>query len=175
MSIKKDANHETGSVSFDFGNGRSFTATLANLPDNIKQALMVHGLSQKLGDSYSGALKAVSDGEADTVEQYAEECVQSVYATLQAGQWSATRTGGGSAPRTPMVVEAIARVQGIAIEAAQAAYDRLTEDQAKQLARIQAVKDAVAIIKAERAAARAEAAKARAGQGGEDLGAILGL
>ena len=59
MSTKKELivneNAEATGVRFTFDNGETFPADLHALPEAMIYRLAVHGLSQKLGDSYAGA------------------------------------------------------------------------------------------------------------------------
>lgn len=156
MTIKKVVDAEAGVVQFDFGNGETRTLSLANLDSAIVRRLALHGLSQKAGDSYAGAKSAVDDGEAPSVEAYAAGAVDAVWSQLTAGTWTATREGGG-APRVTILVEAYARLKGCTIEAAQEAIGQLTEDEQKLVRKVDAIKKAMAAIKAERLMKQASA------------------
>lgn len=75
-------------VSFKLGNGKVLHADLDTLPESVVKQLVIHGLSQKVGDSaagfaagqdYSGAFEAMTQ----TLE------------SLQAGEWNRRGEGVG--------------------------------------------------------------------------------
>ena len=74
-------------VTFEFATGEVEEVSPSDLPAEIQKQLILHGLSQKLGDSYSG--------------EDADKChaiFSGVLKNLVEGNWSA-RSGGGGAPR----------------------------------------------------------------------------
>ena len=170
MSIKKSIDAEARTVTFDYGNGRTSVLRYDELPEPMKIYAALHGISQKAGDEYSGALKAVNDGDAETVEAFAEECVSHVWTNLLAASWKAARAAGSGGGRTPLIVEALMRLKGM--EAAEAAelIGRLTEDQQKNLRKQPAIQSAIAAIKVERLQKQASA-----GGSTEAVDAILGV
>ena len=71
-------------VTFTFATGETEVVKPADLPAEIQKQLMLHGLSQKLGDSYSG--------------EDADKChavFTGVLKNLTEGSWSARSGGGG--------------------------------------------------------------------------------
>lgn len=139
---------------------------LNDLPQPIQQRLMMHGLSQKLGDATAGA--------------DLEECLPRVKAVAEAlhdpDGWT-TRVPGTAGPRTTQLAEALAAVTGKPIEEAAAVVADLDDDQKKELRQNAQIKAELAKIKAAAAAAAAEkAAKAAEGDegGGVDLAALVG-
>ena len=76
-------------VEFQFSDGKTLQVYSGDLPDNVQMLALCHGLSQKIGDSYSGAsgptearqkadttIKALLDGDwnvrADVITDLAE-------------------------------------------------------------------------------------------------------
>lgn len=115
------------------------------IPAETLSRLAMHGLSQKIGDSYAGA-------EAE--ESYARAAA--VAKDLQEGNWS-TRVAAGS-PRSTQLAEALHRVTGKTLEEACAKIEELDDESKKGLRTHPQIKAALAAIKSEKAAA--DAAKA---------------
>ena len=134
-------------VRFDFSNGTSIDALLTGIPFEIKERLAIHGLSQKLGDSYASA------GDKGWSVQDCADTMAEVLRNLQDGVWSAA---GGSGVN--ILAEALARLSGKTVEEAVEVIGRMTDDQVKVIAKRPDVKAEVAKIKAERAEARAKTA-----------------
>lgn len=152
---EKDFDLDTGEVSFAFGNGETVKVIVDLLPDDMKRTLMLHGMSQKGGDSYAGAKGNFAEGIANLKE---------VIAALQAGQWNGGRDGEGK-PRLGELSAAIARVKGVSLEdataAVTAAYEA-GETGAEKLKTWRAhpkIKAAIAAIRSEKAQKELEAAE----------------
>lgn len=132
-----------GCIRFVLGNGVEVQASLADFKQEILDGLVLHGLSQKVGDSASGFSKARDFHGAFGA-------MQSVVDGLLAGNWS-TRSGGG----TSDLVQAIAELQGASLEDAQAAVDKMDEPTLAAVRKHPAIKSKVADIVAAREAERA--------------------
>lgn len=145
-----------GAIRFVLGNGLEVRAVLAEIPKGVQEQLMMHGLSQKVGDSAAGFSKA-------TDYSGAFGAMQQVVDNLLAGQWSTRGQGGGISD----LVQAIAELRNVDLEQAQAAVDAMDEEQLKKVAAHPAVKAKVADIKAERLKKAAENAP--------DLDELLGV
>lgn len=140
---EKEYDLDTGVVTFTFGNGRSIEVDSNSFPEEIRKQLMLHGIAQKLGDSYAGA-----KGDYSTAIQNVEDIIEQ----LRAGVWRAARGEGDARPRLAELAEAIARIKGAALEAATAAVEKATDDQRKQWRSNAKVKAVIAQIRAEKAA-----------------------
>lgn len=140
---KKEINGTNLIISF--ANDKQLVVAFAELPDDIKTQLAMHGLSQKVGDSYASA---------ETVED-AVSAATRVAEDLKAGNWSVRRAGEGS-PRTTLLAEALARLAGRSIEEAMEVLNDLSEEDQKKLRQDPGVKKVMAEIKLERAAKAAE-------------------
>ena len=147
--VTKEAK-ETG-VDFTFQDGTVLSAELSALNPEMINKLAVHGLSQKVGDSYSGE-------EAANCQTIAE----AVWKTLTEGEWS-TRSGGGGGPRISQLAEALARVTGEEIQACVGTIAEMDDDGKKDLRAHPQIKATIAEIKLEKAQADAEKAAASAG------------
>lgn len=113
---KKVADAESGTVQFRFRDGSSQTISLAELDGQTIRLLALHGLEQKIGDSYAGAQDAVDEGKATDVLSYTKAQAARVIANLKAAVW-ATREVGPS-----RLVIAVAEALGIDL---QTAHDRI--------------------------------------------------
>lgn len=99
----------------------------------------MHGLGQKLGDAKSGATAA---------EKY--EMSQRIKESLESGSWDLT----SRAVDVSIIIEAVARVKGVAIEAVRKAVENAGEDGLEKVKAWKAnakVVAAIAKIRAERA------------------------
>ena len=110
----------------------------------------MHGLSQKLGDSYAGADIAESFGRCSAVA-----------GDLKDGNWS-TRVAA-SGPRTTQLAEALAAATGKTLEEAAAKLETLDEEGKKGLRAHPQIKVQLAEIKAKKAAEAAAKAAADVG------------
>jgi len=135
---------EDNGIEIEFATGQKIVATLDEFSEDIVQKLAIHGLSQKLGDSYAS-------GEPDEAFGRAEV----VYKSLLDGDWT-TRTPG--APRTTQLAEALAQVAGVKLEQAQDKINEMSDEDKKNLKKHPQIKAALATIKAKKA--QEDAAKA---------------
>jgi len=157
MATKKASKKVEGTtVTIEFATGQTLTANAADLPDEMKRNLIVHGLSQKLGDSYAGA-----------DEKEAFDCANRVLEGLMKGEWSTRGEGGGG--RASMFLEALAAVLGLSLDEAKAKFDSKTEEEQAAIKNHPQIKTKTAEIKAARA--QADLAKAQAAAS-ENAGAL---
>lgn len=146
MAEKKASKTIDGDViTIDFSTGEQLVADLSTIPQEIIHRLAMHGLSQKLGDSYAGA--------ADE-ERFAK--ASGVFGDLAEGNWS-TRVAAGS-PRTTQLAEALAAATNKELAEAVALLETMEDEAKKQLRKHPLIKAELATIKA--AKATADAAKA---------------
>lgn len=137
---KKSVTDDT--VVFSFADGETITASLSGFSDDILTRLALHGLSQKMGDSYAGAESVI---EARTL-------AQSVLDNLRNGLWAVKATRGGK------IVEAIVRATGQNFETVLTKWAGMDDKEKAAIRKHPDVKKALAEIEAERAAKLAEAA-----------------
>jgi hypothetical protein len=169
---KKTVDTETRIITIQLEDGSSTSHALDSLPPAIITQLALHGLSQKLGDSYAGAENAVAEGEAETKVGFAKSAVARVWTQLSAGEWSAKREGTGG---ISMLARAIAEVLGITPEDAAAKVEGMDKETKKKVQSSPKVAVALAKLKAAAAARAAERAAAAAeAAGGEDVASLLG-
>lgn len=144
----KEYDMDTGLVVFTFGNDKSVEIDSNRIPEETRKQLMLHGISQKAGDSYAGAKG-----------NYAEaiSAVESIRDQLYAGVWKAAREDDAR-PRLAELAEAIARIKSVALEAATAAVEKATDDQRKTWRSNAKVKAVIAQMRAEKAAKALEEA-----------------
>ena len=109
--IAKKVPMENG-VMFNFADGTKRGFDLDDLPEEVVRRAAIHGISQKLGDGYSGI----------TSVKEAIQVVDAIWEQLQTGDWNA------KVSRTGKYVEAIARVFNIDTAEAQAKYDAIKDD-----------------------------------------------
>lgn len=141
--LPSDVGGQPSSVRFVLGNKLEVAVSLEQLDAQTKERLMLHGLAQKVGDAAAGFSKT-SDFSG------AFGAMQAVADNLLNGVWT-NRSGNGAGD----LVQAIADLQGVSIETAQAAVDRMDEEQQTTFLKHPAIKAKMAEIKAERAKANA--------------------
>lgn len=124
---------------------KKFTVDLAKYPTSIyvPSDAARHGMKQKFGDAASGGTPE---------EKYAE--VQEIHASLKEGKWERTST----IDMTPLICEAISRLQKVPLEKVLAKLGNLPE-KVKEYGGNAQVKAEVAKIRAERAAKVAKDSK----------------
>lgn len=142
-----------GILTVAFPHGKQVTVNVAELSPEIQRELMEHGLKQKVGDSYAGALTS-EDAYAKAVE---------VADALKAGQWNPGRTGASGD-----IVEALAMETGKPLAECADVIARMDKDRRKQLKENARIKMHLATIQARRMAERAETAT------GPDLMELIG-
>lgn len=152
----KDYDLDTLEVFFKFGNGEELVFDTKKCSEEIRTTLMLHGASQKIGDSFAGAKGNFVEGI-----QSAKDVIEQLYA----GAWQASREGDAR-PRLAELAEAIARIKGVPLDAATAAVEKGTDEQRKAWRSNARVKLEIQKIRTEKAAAALEAAAA---QGEKDV------
>lgn len=128
-------------VTFEFANDTSIVARLDDLPEDIVRRLAVHGLSQKIGDSYASASNV-----AEAIER-----AQDTLDMLVGGDWSVGRESTGG-----ILAEALARATGQELDECQRLLKGMDEDAKKELKKHDSIAAALAAITSERAAAKAD-------------------
>ena len=78
-----------------FANGETLAMRGDALNSDVQQYAMMHGLKQKLVDSAAISRNPETGRPATVEDKY--QAVKTVYDRLLAGQWNATREGGGGA------------------------------------------------------------------------------
>lgn len=144
---KKSYDESTGVVSIEFGNGKVVELDTNTCSPEMKTLLMLHGASQKIGDSYAGAKGDFASAIASA---------QGVIDQLLAGEW--TSSGEERGPRLAELAEAISRIKNVDVAKAMAAVEKATDEQRKAWRSNAQVKAAIAQARAEKAQKALEAA-----------------
>lgn len=138
-----------GFVRFEFADGQYLQCDMNDLTSNdIIGRLALHGISQKVGDSYAGA-----EGITE-----ARLMAEGVWKNLKAGVWALKAVRGGK------IVEALHRITGKAFDECLEKWASLGDDAQKALKKHPDIKRVMAEMEAERAKALSENA-----EGGTDL------
>lgn len=154
----KKVREDLSGIDFEFAHGAVLEINLDDLSEEVQTNLMLHGLSQKIGDSYSGSK------DSEEAFKFAAGTVQ----RLKDGEWKAAREGGG-VKRTTILVEALERVfPDQSQEACQDKVAAMSDEQIKGLKAHPQIKAAIAAITAERAIERAKKDAAAAADAGGD-------
>lgn len=140
---------DDGLAIFAFGDGEKLTANVSEFSEEIKFELMMHGMMQKVGDSYASA-----KGNYEA----AKKAARAVIDQLANGQWTASRATGEAKPKTGELVEALAAIKGIDVSTVAAAVEKASDEQKKVWRRHPAVAAKIAELRAERALAKAKKA-----------------
>jgi hypothetical protein len=153
--VATEAGLPTGIIKFLFEDTTEQPVDLISLTDEMKFRLMVHGASQKIGDSYAGA-----KSEPDPVA-FAKTAVSETIDQIVKGLWRVTASGG---PRVTDLATVFAKVNGFSIEEAVEFVGGLTDEDVKALRKKPKIAAGLATLAAERAVAKAAAA-AKAAEG----------
>lgn len=145
---KKVVSEDRSTVRFEFTHGQTLDCMLSALPEEIKAELIVHGIKQKVGDSYA----AVSD-PAEAMTHAGK-----VWERLVAGDWRVAREGGGG-QRITDLVKALSNVTGKSLDECIDVVDGLEKAQKSALRKHAQIAAELARISAERAAAKAAEAE----------------
>lgn len=151
--LSSSARPEATGVRFIFGNGKEMVVSPSDLPESVVHCAILHGIAQKLGDTYAGAENV----------QEARESFDSMLERLLSGEWVAERKASG--PSTTLLVEAISRV--LSKNGRPVNVENIREKVQGKEARDAALRNPVFAaeyenIKVERAAARAKEANEKA-------------
>lgn len=156
---------ERNTVTFDFIDGGSpLVCDMSKLPPHIVARLALHGLNQKVGDSFAGP---------DTDARHE---ASSTFSELVAGQWTMRGTGEPKAPTllTEAVMTVVNRQRGalqppqapVTIEQTRAFLEEMSDEDRKAMKSEPAVAAEIAKITAERARDKARVAAHRAKEAG---------
>ena len=141
---------DTSTVIFAFGNGETLSLSTDELNDDMKQRVGLHGINQKVRDSFAGVKGVFAEGIANA---------KAVIDQLKQGQWRAARGEGEAKPRLGELAAAIARLKGIDVAVATEAVEKADDAKRKEWRAHPRIKAAIAQIRAEKAQAELEAAK----------------
>ena len=83
-----------GQLLLIFANGERLGLRMAQLTQDVLQMAVLHGLKQKLVDAAAISRNPETGRPATVEDKY--QAVKTVYDRLLAGQWNATREGGGA-------------------------------------------------------------------------------
>ena len=156
---EKDIDEETGTVSIAFTDGSSADVELSSFSENIQKMLALHGLSQKLGDSYASVKGDVAAAKTK---------FEAVLTQLQAGEWKKAREAGEGGSKVTELAAAIAQYKGADLDKAMAVVAKATKEQLAAWRANPKLKAIIADIRARKAAERAaKAEKDAAAKGGE--------
>lgn len=145
--------NDDGSLTFEFATGETETVNPGDFSNEIQKQLLIHGTSQKLGDSYSG--------------EDADKCFtifSGVLTNLTDGNWSA-RAGGGGGARISQLAEALSRASdGETVETCVMTLSAMSDEEKAAVKKHPAVQAAIAELKLEKAQAEAKKLKAELGK-----------
>ena len=139
-------------VVFSFSNGNKLICDISDLTTDMVNRLALHGIAQKVGDSYASA-ESVSIAIASA---------QEVWNNLINNVW-ATRAIGGK------LAEALSRATGKPLDECVGKLGKMSDDEKKALRKHPLIKLAIAKIDKENAEKAAQVET----EGGEDLSALF--
>ncbi len=145
---KRTAHPEAVALLFKFSDGDTVTVDPSKLGQDVLKCATFHGLSQALGDSYSGA-----EGNVDT----AKTLLNARLETFMSGKWANVGEGGGG--RVTILAEALHRAKPdkyATVQDAIAAVGEWDSDKKKGARKLLA--GTIAEIEAERAAEKVKKA-----------------
>lgn len=151
--MKKTIDAEKGTVTFQaLGNEDAVLfeeiVELARLTEANQRHAPLHGISQKVGDSYAGA---GGDDVADPLE-FTRQAIVDTREQLYTGEWKSAGVGG---PRVSDLAQAISQLNGEPIEKVVEDLKGATDEQRKKLRKKPAIAAKIAAIAAQKAVERA--------------------
>jgi hypothetical protein len=153
--VKKASAAVEGNVlTISFAHGEEITINANDLPGEMKSACLLHGLKQKVCDSYSGS---------KTPAEAMEKAGATIKAIME-GNWT-VRVAGEGGVRVTQLAQALANATGKSLEEAVEVVGGLTAEAKKELAKVPAITQAIAKIQLEKAQAAAAAAEGAAEEG----------
>jgi hypothetical protein len=138
-----------GKLTIAFGNGEVREIALDDIPTELHPDLAMHGLSQKIGDSYASAKGDYTYAIAQT-ERLIEQ--------LKNGEMRASRGTGESKPKTGELAAAVARFKNVSIEVATQALESKTDEEKKLIRNNANIKLIIQQMRLEKAQKAADAA-----------------
>lgn len=159
--IEKSYDLDAMSLSISIGgeSGKELEFATSDLSDEIKANLLMHGLSQKLGDSAASVKAKLKDGlgREPTDEELISAVVEAIngsWKNLENGDWKASRGEGEAKPRIGEVALAIARLRSMDVEEVQRLVAATDKEKVKQWRKHPQIQAEIAKIRQERAAER---------------------
>jgi|688.fasta_scaffold725275_1 hypothetical protein len=135
---------------FTTATGETLTVEAAALSDEIREAAMMHGLKQKIGDA-AALSRNPETGRSATIEDKYNAMIE-VFTRLQAGQWNKTREAGEGGGAGGLLFKALCKVKADKTPAEIRAYlDGLTKEQQAAVRKVPAVAAAIEEIRAAQA------------------------
>ena len=173
MPIKKIPLLEEKAVQITFDDGEVFAGPLSALDPSIVEQLAIHGLGQKLGDSYAASKEIRESGE--DVDQWAKDNVKRVWGNLVNKLWTVRGEGGA---RITQLVQAVFDVyskkdESLTVQAVAEKLADMDKDDKASLSKSKSIAARIAIIQAEKAAEKAKIAAAAASDESADEGPEL--
>ena len=86
---------DSAALTLNFANGKEIIISTNSLQNGLLYMAAIHGLKQKLVDAAAISRNPETGRPASVEDKY--QAVKAVYDRLLAGQWNATREGGGNA------------------------------------------------------------------------------
>ncbi len=161
--VMNEAGVPTGVIRFEFDDKTTQEIDVNSLSEATKFRALVHGISQKVGDSYAGA-KAEENPLA-----FAKQAAADTIAQILAGDWKAAREGGPRVTDLATAFKSVSDAQGqpITIEEAVAFLGTLDEEQTKAFRKKPKIASALAQIALAKAAKKAEELAKKAAEAAE--------
>ena len=141
-----------GTVTFTVMGGKPIVASLAKIPKEVQQHLMVHGLAQKIGDAITSAQAEAKESGADMAGAGNSTAVAEIDKLVR-GVWAERTSTGG------ILVLALSRIMKKTEDEVRAALAKKSEAEIEKYEADSRVKAQIATIRAERAAAKAKGAE----------------
>lgn len=153
-------------VLFKFSDDTVLETKLSDLSPEMVTQLALHGLSQKVGDSYSGV-----KGDVDEAKKLAT----GTWERLVKGEFKATRESSGGGSKVTDLARALAKVAGVELVDAVGKLAEMDRDQKKGLRENLHIQRALLEIQKEKAAEKeAKLAKELDEADGQELADLFG-
>lgn len=152
-----DEGGDKGTIKFVLGNGQQVYVQESDISPENRYRLMIHGISQKLGDSCAAFSKELKYGDA-----FAE--LTDLAEMLKTKDWSRKREGGGRQALEDLI-EALAKLKKQEPDVVRVAVEKATSETLKKWAKNATVDAELQAIRKR----RADAAKKASGDSIDDI------
>ena len=139
-------------MSFIGDNGRTIRLDAGLLSPEVREAAMMHGLKQKIGDAAAISRNPETGRSATTDDKF--DAMSEVFNRLMAGHWNKPREAGDGAGAGGLLFKALCRVKADKTPAEVRAYlDGRSKEEQAALRKVPVIAAAIDAIRAESAKA----------------------
>lgn len=160
----KKIREDKSGVDFLFANGETLSLNLSDLQGDMATNLVLHGISQKVGDAYAGA-ESVEDAQKSASEMI-DRLIEGIWKTVRAA---------GAKKSTTLLVEALTRALDKTVEEVMDVLEDKSDEEKAAMQKHPQIQPIIQAIKIEREQAKLEKLTAEATESAEEQGSLADL